>query len=103
MKLSLSEEVWFHIPQFVVAVQYALIGEGRNPLELPWAELGYLHGRGTEDAVKGISHWIITDLNTQVSQAARVCAPHSLNVDYLILQVGRLIAESHKAYTHACS
>lgn len=53
--------------QFVSCVlQLALVAERLNPTLEPWSQLGYLHRPGTEDKVKGISHWVITDLDIAV-------------------------------------
>ena len=47
-------------------MQMALVSEMLKPTKEPWSLLGYLHRPGTEDEVKGISHWVVTDLNTEV-------------------------------------
>lgn len=43
-----------------------LVGPGISARERPWSELGYLHHPGSEDDVKGISHWLIADFDTKV-------------------------------------
>ena len=47
-------------------LQLALVGPGLSARERPWSELGYLHHPGSEDDVKGVSHWLIADLDTKV-------------------------------------
>lgn len=47
-------------------MQMALVSEMLKPTAEPWSRLGYLHQPGTEDEVKGISHWVVTDLDTEV-------------------------------------
>ena len=47
----------------------ALVSEGLSPTVEPWSSLGYLHRPSTEDEVKGITHWVVTDLDTQVRHA----------------------------------
>ncbi len=47
-------------------MQIALVSEMLKPTAEPWSQLGYVHRPGTEDDVKGISHWVITDLDTEV-------------------------------------
>ena len=40
---------------------------GLNPRAEPWSHLGYLHQPSTEDEIKGITHWIVTDVDTEVA------------------------------------
>ena len=47
-------------------MQLALAGPELNPRQAPWAQLGYLHHAGSEDDVKGISHWIVADFDGKV-------------------------------------
>ena len=42
------------------------MGPELSARERPWSELGYLHHPGSEDDVKGISHWLIADFDTKV-------------------------------------
>ncbi len=49
-----------------MAVQLALVGPSLNMSQQPWSQLGYLHHASTQDEVKGISHWVIADLDSQV-------------------------------------
>lgn len=49
-----------------MAVQLALVGPSLNMSQQPWSQLGYLHYASTQDDVKGISHWVIADLDSQV-------------------------------------
>ena len=50
-------------------MQIALVSEGLSPTVEPWSSLGYLHRPSTEDEVKGITHWVVADLDTQVCHA----------------------------------
>ena len=50
-------------------MQIALASEVLHPTAEPWSQLGYLHRPGTEDEVKGISHWVVADLDTEVCSA----------------------------------
>ena len=47
-------------------MQMALVSDNLKPTAEPWSLLGYLHRPKTEDEVKGISHWVVTDLDTEV-------------------------------------
>ncbi len=47
-------------------MQLALVSDMLKPTAEPWSQLGYVHRPGTEDEVKGISHWVVTDLDTEV-------------------------------------
>ena len=47
----------------------ALVGPELSAREHPWSELGYLHHPGSEDDVKGISHWLIADFDAKVAPA----------------------------------
>lgn len=47
-------------------LQMALASEGLNPTGEPWSLLGYLHRPSTEDEIKGITHWVVSDLDTEV-------------------------------------
>ena len=51
-------------------MQVALVSEMLKPTAEPWSLLGYVHRPGTEDGIKGISHWVVTDLDTQVCNSA---------------------------------
>ncbi|BDA49281.1 UDP-glucose:glycoprotein glucosyltransferase 1 [Coccomyxa sp. Obi] len=50
------------------AQQVALVGPSLNVSQQPWSQLGYLHHASTQDEVKGISHWVIADLDSQEGQ-----------------------------------
>ena len=47
-------------------LQLSHASNGLNPRAEPWSHLGYLHRPATEDEIKGITHWVVTDLDTEV-------------------------------------
>ena len=47
-------------------LQLSHASNGLNPRVEPWSHLGYLHRPATEDEIKGITHWVVTDLDTEV-------------------------------------
>lgn len=55
--------------------QLALAAGGLNARQAPWAQMGYLHHPGSEDEVKGISHWVVANFDSRVS--APRCASRS--------------------------
>ena len=44
----------------------ALVGPGLNPMQEPWSQLGYLHHSSTQDDVKGVTHWVVANIDSQV-------------------------------------
>lgn len=54
-----------HMNDSIVA-QMALVGPGLNPMQEPWSQLGYLHHSSTQDDVKGVTHWVVADIDSQV-------------------------------------
>lgn len=49
-----------------IVAQIALVGPGLNPMQEPWSQLGYLHHSSTQDDVKGVTHWVVADIDSQV-------------------------------------
>ena len=49
-----------------IVAQMALVGPGLNPMQEPWSQLGYLHHSSTLDDVKGVTHWVVADFDSQV-------------------------------------
>lgn len=46
--------------------QLLLARKGLRPSEAPFSGLGYIHHPGSEDDIKGITHWLAADLDTKV-------------------------------------
>jgi hypothetical protein len=51
--------------------QLVLARQGLRPSEAPFSTLGYIHHPGSEDDVKGITHWLAADLDTKVRPPRR--------------------------------